>query len=178
MEGTLFVVELVMIGAGCAAALASLFTFGGSIRNRAGLLALGLYLLAIGVGVSLIPQLNWPVAREDNAFLGQFLFSLILVPVGLILTVASGIQIARQPRAGQSALRAILIAAGGAVVSLGYLALRGPEPWQTRPTDVWGSGTFGFDIIAVSVAIGLAVFLAGRRPGRYGAASAGHTALA
>jgi hypothetical protein len=50
MEGTLYLVELAMIGAGCAAALASLFTFGGATRNRAGLFALGLYLLALGSG--------------------------------------------------------------------------------------------------------------------------------
>ena len=67
---------------------------------------------------------------------------------------------------------------GGAALSLGLLAVRGPEPWQTRPTDVWGSGTFGFDIIAASVAIGLVVFFAGRFSARPGALSAGHNALA
>ena len=175
MEGILFLVELVMIGAGCAAAFASLFAFGGATRNRAGLLALGLYLLAFGVGVTLIPQLLWPVARGDNAFLGHFLFSLILLPGGLILAVAGGIQVVRQGHDGQSALRAVLLATVGAILSLGYLALRGPGPWQTRPSDVWGSGTFGFDIIVASVAIGLVVFFAGRFAGRPGTASAGRS---
>ena len=177
MEGTLFVVELVLIGVGCAAALASLVAFGGASRNRVGLLAFGLYSVACGLGVSLIPQMFWPVAREDNAFLGHLLFSLMLVPVGLILVVAGGIQVARRSNARPVALRAVLLAVGGATLSLGLLAVRGPEPWQTRPTDVWGSGTFGFDIIAASVVIGLVVYFAGRSSGSPGALSSGQSAL-
>jgi hypothetical protein len=178
MEGALFVVELVLIGAGCAAALASLVAFGGASRNRVGLLALGLYSVACGLGLSLIPQMLWPVAREDNAFLGHFLFSLMLVPAGLILVMAGGMQVARRGNARLLALRAVLLAVVGAILSLGLLAVRGPEPWQTRPTDVWGSGTFGFDIVAASVAIGLVVFFAGRFSGRPGALSSGQNALA
>jgi hypothetical protein len=176
MAGTLFILELALIVAGCAAAFASLFSFGGAARNRVGLLALGLYLLAFGAGVTLIPQLFWPVAREDNAFLGQFLLSLLLVPTGLILTILDGVQVVRQGQAGQPATRALLFAAGGTVLSLGLIALRGPEPWQTRPTDTWDSGTFGFAIIAASIVIGIAVFFAARSSGWSGNASSKRTA--
>jgi hypothetical protein len=163
MEGILFIIELALICAGCAAAFASVFAFGGLTRNGAGLLALGLYLVAFGVGVTLIPELLWPVARQDNAFLGLVLFSLLLVPAGLILAIAGGIRLVRD---GQSTTRAILIAAVGAVLSLGLLALRGPEPWQTRATNTWDSGTFGFVIIAASIVIGIGVFVSARSSAR------------
>jgi hypothetical protein len=135
-------------------------------RNRAGLLALGVYLLVFGVGLSLLPQLLWPVARTDNAFLGQFPLSLLLLLFGLILTITAGVSLARRGQAWPIAGRALLLAVAGVVFSLGLLIARGPVPWQTRDTDLFGAGTFGFDIIVASVVIGVLVFAIGRNVGR------------
>lgn len=165
MAGAFFLLELLALGAAGLLACAGLIAFGGLARNRMGLLAVGLYALAWGVGLSLLPQLLWPVARGDNAFLGHFLFSLLLAPLGLVLALAGAAGLRRGARPRAAAGCALLLSAVGATAALGFLALRGPGPWQTRPTGAFGAGTFGVDIIAAGIAIGAAVFLIGRRLG-------------
>jgi hypothetical protein len=168
MEGLFFLLELVMISVAGLVACVGLVACGGLARNRAGLFAFGLYLLVFGAGLSLLPQLLWPVARTDNAFLGQFALSFLLLLVGLILTIASGVSLARRGHAWPIAGRAGLRAAVGVLLGLGLLVVRGPEPWQTRDTDAFGSGTFGFDVVVASVVIGALVFATGRNLGRGG----------
>ena len=162
MEGLFFLVELILIGALGVAACAGLVAFGGAARNGAGLLALGAYMFAFGVGLSLLPQLLWPVASTDNAFLGQFALSFLLLLFGLILAIATGIGLTRRGNAGPIVGRALALAAVGVALSLVLLIVRGPEPWQTRDTAVFGAGTFGFDVILASVVVGVLVFVIGR----------------
>jgi hypothetical protein len=168
MEGTLFLLELLLVGVLGVLACAGLVAFGGAVRNGPGLLALGIYMIGYGLGLSLIPQLRWPVARTDNAFLGQFMLSLVLLGFGLILAASAAVSLVRHAQLSSAAGRALVLAAVGLVLSLVLLIVRGPEPWQTRPTDAFGSGTFGFDIIMASVAIGVLVLVIGRRTGRTG----------
>ena len=168
LAGVFFLLELLLIGIGSVVALAGLILFGGWSRNRGGLLALGLYMLGTGVGLSLLPLLLWPIAQTDNAFIGHFLLSLELLAAGLLLAIIGAVGVRRGRHPWSLAGLALLLAAAGMAGSLGLLTVRGPEPWQTRPTETFGSGTSGFDIILAGVAIGAAVFLLGREAGRRG----------
>lgn len=168
LAGIFFLLELLSIGLGSVVALASLALFGGWSRNRVGLLALGLYMLGAGIGLSLLPLLLWPIAQTDNAFMGHFMLSLELLAAGLLMTIVGAVGVRRGRHPWSLAGFSLLLAAAGTVGSLGLLTVRGPEPWQTRPTETFGSGTFGFDIIVAGVAIGAAIFLLGRSLGRRG----------
>lgn len=168
MAGVFFLLELALIGGGGLLALAGLVFFGGARRNGLGLLATGLYALTTGLALSAVPLLRWPVATTDNAFIGHFLFTAGLVPLGLLLVIAGGAGLRGSGRGWPSVPLALALAGAGSALAIAILLARGPEPWQTRPTDTFGSGTFGFDIILAGLAIGAAVFLAGRRLGQPG----------
>ena len=172
LAGLFFLLDLALLGVAGLLALAGFIFFGGARRNGTALLAVGLYALAAGLALSAVPTLRWPVAATDNAFMGHFLFTAGLVPLGLLLIVAgaSGLRGGGQGRVG--AVLALVLAGAGTAGAVVLLLARGPEPWQTRPTDTFGSGTFGFDIILAGVAIGAAIFLLGRRLGRPGDAAA------
>lgn len=88
------------------------------------------------------------------------------MPLGLLLIAAGIVGLRRGDRARAAAARAIALATVGTALAVAILLARGPEPWQTRPTATFGSGTSGFDIILAWVAIGAAVFLLGRGLGR------------
>ena len=157
MEVFYWLLDLAILGLGCLLACVAMVRFGGVARNGPGLLATGLYAIAVGVGLTLLPQLLWERARSDNAFLG------------LLLTVGGGLGLRDRPRPGARAVRALLVAAGGAALSGLLLALRGPGAWQI------GSGQFGFEIILACVVIGAAVFALARRsspPAPMGSAAA------
>lgn len=162
MEVIFFSLEILLIAAGCLLLFASVWLFGGLERNGAAVLAGGLYALANGVGVVLLPQMLWEVARTDNAFLGLFAFGLILVPAGLVLILVGGIGTWRRERLWRSGGPAMVIGVVGIAMSLGLLAARGPEPWQTRIVDAPGAGTFGFYIILAGLIVGGAVFFTAR----------------
>ncbi|MDP9375113.1 MAG: hypothetical protein M3Q65_22225 [Chloroflexota bacterium] len=167
MEGVFFLLELVLLGAAGLLALAGFVFFGGARRNGVALLAVGLYALAAGLALSVVPLLRWPVATTDNAFMGHFLFTAGLVPLGLLLAIGGGAGL-RSGGRGRAGVLALALSGVGTACAVALLLARGPEPWQTRPTSTFGSGTFGFDIILAWTAIGAAVFLLGRRLGRPG----------
>ena len=172
MAGVFFVLELVLLGVAGLLALAGCISFGGARRNGAALLATGLYALAAGLALSIVPLLRWPVAATDNAFIGHFMFTAGLVPLGLLLAIGgvAGLRGGERGRAGAGL--ALVLAGVGTAGAVALLLARGPEPWQTRPTATFGSGTFGFDVILAWVAIGVASFLLGRGLGRPGDAGA------
>ena len=161
ISGLLFLLELILLVV-TFVLFAKLGVVGAATDDRTGQLALGLYALALGVGISLVPQILWPVARTDNAFLGHFMFSAFLLPLGLLLVIAAATSLRRSRYFGLTLGFALLLAAVGAALSLGFLIFRGPEPWQTRPTGTFGSGTFGFDIVLASLTLSVLVFVAGR----------------
>ena len=162
MEGVFFLLELALLGGAGLLALTAFIFFGGARRNGAALLATGLYTLAAGLALSVVPLLRWPVAATDNAFMGHFLFTAGLVPLGLLLAIGGGAGLRGGGGGWAGAVLALVLAGAGTAGAVVLLLARGPEPWQTRPTDTFGSGTFGFDVILAWVAIGAAVFLLGR----------------
>ncbi len=168
MAGVFFLLELVLLGVAGLLALAGFIVFGGARRNGIALLAVGLYALAAGLALSVVPLLRWPVARTDNAFLGHFMFTAGLGLLGLLLVLGGGegLRVSGRFRAGT--VLAVSLAGAGTACAVALLLARGPEPWQTRPTATFGSGTFGFDVIVAWVAIGAAIFFLGRGLGRRG----------
>ena len=158
-EGLVFLLDLLLLGAGSGLACAALVAFGGTRRNAPALLPLGLYTLVAGLALTLVPPLLRERARTDNAFLGHVLFTLLLAPVGLLLLIASAVALRGRGQAGPLVGRGLLLALAGAALMIAVLAARGPGAWQT------GSGQFGLDVIAVSVAIGATLFVVGRRLG-------------
>ncbi len=156
-EALIFMLDLLLLGTGGILACVALVAFGGARRNAPALLSLGLYALIAGVALFLVPQLLWERARTDNAFLGHALFTLMLVPVGLLLTIAGARSWQGKEQPWASIVRPILLVGTGTALMLIYLVLRGPGAWQT------GSGQFGLDIIVATVATGAAIFSLGRR---------------
>lgn len=156
-ESLIFLLDLLLLGTGGALACAALVAFGGARRNATALLPLGLYTLLAGITLFLVPQLLWARARTDNAFLGQAAFTLILTPLGLLLTIGGARAGRSQDHPWQTIVRPILLVSGGIALLLIVLVLRGSGAWQT------GSGQFGLDIILVAVAIGAIIFALGRR---------------
>ena len=147
MEGVFFLLELALLGGAGLLALAGFIFFGGARRNGAALLATGLYALAAGLALSAVPLLYWPVATTDNAFMGHFLFTMGLVPLGLLLAIGGAAGLRGGGRGQAGAILALVLAGLATALAVALLLARGPEPWQTRPTATFGSGTFGFDVI-------------------------------
>jgi len=168
MAGVFFLLELVLLGATGLLALAGFIVFGGVRRNGIALLAVGLYALAAGLALSVVPLLRWPVATTDNAFLGHFMFTAGLGLLGLLLVLGGGAGLRGGGRSRAGTVLAVSLAGAGTACAVALLLARGPEPWQTRPTATFGSGTFGFDVIVAWVAIGAAIFFLGRGLGRRG----------
>ncbi len=158
-EQLIFLLDLLILGTGSTLACAALAAFGGARRNATALLPLGLYALIAGLALFLAPQFLWERARTDNAFLGQAAFTLLLVPVGLTLAIAGARAIRGNAQPWAAIVRPILLVGAGTAAMLATLVLRGPGAWQT------GSGQFGLDVIAATVAIGAAIFFLGRRQG-------------
>jgi hypothetical protein len=158
-EQLIFLLDLLLLGTGSLLACVSLVAFGGARRNAPALLPLGLYTLVAGLALFLLPQFLWQRARTDNAFLGQAVFTLLLVPVGLLLVIVGARAGRGKDQPWTAIVRPILLVCAGTAVLLTILVLRGPGAWQT------GSGQFGLDVIAVTVAIGVAIYFLGRRQG-------------
>ena len=158
-EALIFLLDLILLGAGAALACAALVAFGGARRNSAALLALGLYALVVGLALALAPQLLWERARTDNAFLGHALFTLLLTPVALCLIVAGARALRGRGRPWPTVGLATLLALAGSALMIAILVARGAGAWQS------GSGQFGLDVVAATVAIGAALFVLGRRLG-------------
>jgi hypothetical protein len=171
-EGLVFLLDLLLLGAGSVLACAALVAFGGARRNAPALLPLGLYTLVAGIALTLVPQLLWERARTDNAFLGHVLFTLLLVPVGLLLLIAGAVTLRGRGQPWAIAGRGLLLALAASALMMAVLAARGPGIWQT------GSGQFGLDVIAITVAIGATLFVLGRRLGRAPAGPASDPHLA
>lgn len=144
-EGAIFLGELVLVfGVGMLGVVA-----GGSVS---GSLAAGLYGLATGVLLVLVPVLGWEIARTDNAFLGLYLIGLLAASFGAFLTVRAALRlrVRRIPGVIPTAVTASVVTAGLAAV---LLIARGPGAWRT------GSGQFGLDVIVADVALALAAYL-------------------
>ena len=168
MAGVFFLLELVLLGVAGLLALAGFIAFGGARRNGVALLAVGLAALAAGLALSVVPLLRWPIATTDNAFMGHFMFTAGLGLLGLLLVLGGGAGLHGGGRFRAGAALALALAGVAAACAVALLIARGPEPWQTRPTATFGSGTFGFDVIVAWVAIGAAIFFLGRGLGRRG----------
>ena len=172
MAGLFFLLDAALIGAAWLLAVAGVFRSGGARRDGPGRLAAGLYALAAGLALSIVPALRWPIAATDNAFLGQWMLTVLTLVIGAILAVLGWVDLRADRRRPAVAGLALALAGVGTALAVAVLLLRGPEPWQTRPTATFGSGTFGFDVVAAGVAIGAAVFFLGRELARRGDATA------
>lgn len=165
MEGLFFLLDVALVGGGGVLAFASLFAFGGARRNALALVAAACYMLSAGVALSAIPMLYWPVARQDNAFLGHFMLTFLALAIGGVLLAAGllSLEAGRRARALAVGLVQSLL---GLVPFVALLIARGPDVWRT------GSGQFGLDVIAAGVAIGAVLFIVARRQGEPAAPAA------
>lgn len=150
-EGATFLGELILV-----LAVGVLGVLAGS--SVSGSLAAGLYGLATGFVLLVVPMLAWEVARTDNAFLGLYLIGLLAVLFGAFLTVRAAVRLRARRGRGviPTAVTAAVVTAGLAAV---LLVVRGPGAWRT------GSGQFGLDIIVADVALALAAYLMAVRLG-------------
>jgi hypothetical protein len=131
-----------------ALALVSGAAFGGARRNALALLALGVYSLLTG-GFYLYGQAVSYYAKQDNAYLGNALLGLLLLPVGVWL-VSMGLAGGGLPR-----WLAVVLALGGIA---GVIPLYG-----TLQLASGAGGTFIALYVAVALLVGAGALLALRR---------------
>ena len=165
MEGVFFLLDVALVVGGGVLAFATLFIFGGARRNALALVVVGCYMVSAGVALSAIPMVYWPVARQDNAFLGHFMLTFLALAIGGVLLAAGllSLEAGRRARALAVGLVQSLL---GLVPFVALLIARGPDAWRT------GSGQFGLDVIAAGVAIGAVLFFVARRQGEPAAPAA------
>jgi hypothetical protein len=151
-EAGVFLADLALVAAAGLLALAD----GASASGR---LAAGLYGLAMGATLLLVPALTWEVARTDNAFLGLYFIALLAAGFGVLLAARAAFR-----RRARPDLRGLVTAVAAAVFASGLalllLRVRGPGAWRT------GSGEFGLDVILADVALGAAAYLLASRLAR------------
>ena len=165
MEGLFFLLDVALVGGGGVLAFATLFAFGGARRNAPAQVVAACYMLSAGVALSAIPEVFWPVARQDNAFLGHFMLTFLPLAIGGVLLAAGLLSLEAGRRT--SALAAGLVQSLlGLVPFVALLITRGRDAWRT------GSGQFGLDVIAVGVASGAVLFIVARRQGEPAAPAA------
>ena len=158
MEGVFFLLDVALVGGGGMLAFATLFAFGGARRNALALVVAACYMLSAGVVLSVIPMVYWPVARQDNAFLGHFMLTFLALAIGGVLLAAGllSLEAGRRMRALAAGLVQSLL---GLVPFVALLIALGPGAWRT------GSGQFGFHVIAARGAMGAVLFMVALPPG-------------
>lgn len=156
MEFLYFLFDLALIVTGSVALLASLILFGGADRNARAVVAVACYMILTGPVITVAPEARWPVARQDNAFIGNILLTTLEAIAGLALLTTALIATPRGQRL-RTVARGILPALAGAATFTAILLARGPGAWRT------GSGQFGADVIVANVLLGAFLFVLMRR---------------
>lgn len=156
MEAIFFLIDIALITLASLSLSVSLVLFGGAGRNARAVVAVACYMVVAGLALSAVPLLLWPVARQDNAFIGNIMLSLVAVVVGSVLLIAGLLRTSRGQRA-HGVARGALLGIAGAAIFTGLLLLRGPGAWRS------GSGQFGVDVILVGLAVGAILFALTRR---------------
>ena len=149
MEFVFFLLDLVLVAAAGVAA----FVVGrrSGERRASGLLASGIYWLAIAIVLWVVPTASWARARTDNAFLGLYPIAIVAFVIG-VPAVWAGVRRLSRSVGPRGLALAGLVAAVGVALACVVLLARGPEAWQT------GSGQFGLDVVALDVLIAIGVF--------------------
>lgn len=156
MEFVYFLFDLALIATGSLVLFTSLVLFGGAGKNARAVVAVACYMTLAGLAITVAPEARWPVARQDNAFIGNILLTLLEVFAGLALLTTGLLATGRGQRV-RTVARGSLPALAGAVTFTAILLARGAGAWRT------GSGQFGADVIVANVLLGAFLFLLMRR---------------
>lgn len=154
----LFYLELLVPVVGCVAALRMLRRHPASAPGMLGISLYGLALAAVWV---VLPP-RW--FATDNTGLGMQMMGFLLGVVAVPLLLVSAILVLRQ-RQGQALVRALCLAAGACITTIGVLLVRGPGDWASASPTI---RLYSFPLIVMAVALCLLILDltgSGRRDG-------------